>query len=227
MFAMRIFVDADRQKAEAVPWLPSVAVGDSGAKGKENCMTPTKSTILQGWVDEAVRVAMESPCVSKRGVVISNEGGHLIAEGHNRQPFPFQCDASERCKRNCGKTAVHAEQSAILTAREPVNGAWMLHVKAKDRKPCASAAPSCLECSKLILVSGIAWMHLLHDPIAQMLPGAFVEGEVDGFLSDGSFGALQIRRYSAVHFHYLTAEYFHRIELLLPEESRDTPARKK
>ena len=60
-------------------------------------------------------------------------------------------------------------------------------------------------------------MHLLHDPVAQMLPGAVVEGEVEGFLSDGNLGMLQVRRYSAVHFHYLTAEYYHRIELVLPK----------
>jgi hypothetical protein len=160
---------------------------------------------------------MESPCRSKRGVVISSKDGRLISSGFNHQPFPFQCDGSEHCKRNCGKTAIHAEQSAILAAHEPVTNAWMLHAKAKHGKPCASMAPSCLECSKLILASGISWMHLLHDPVAQMLPGAEVVGEVEGFLSDDSIGALQIRRYSAVHFHWLTAEYFHRIELVFPE----------
>jgi len=175
------------------------------------------SFALASWVAEAVTVAMESPCQSKRGVVISSKGGRLISRGFNHQPFPFQCDGSDRCKRNCGKTAIHAEQSAILSAHEPLAGAWMLHVKARDGKPCASMAPSCLECSKLILVSGIAWMHLLHDPAAQMLPGAEVVGQVEGFLSDGKTGLLQIRRYNAVHFHWLTAEYCHRIDLILPQ----------
>lgn len=174
------------------------------------------SILLRSWVDEAVRMAMQSPCLSKRGVVISSEDGNLISSGFNHQPYPFQCDGSERCKRNCGKTAIHAEQNAILAARKSVKYAWMLHVKAKQGKPCASMAPSCLECSKLVLTSGIAWMLLLHDPVAQMLPGAVVDGEAEGFLSDGKLGMLQIRRYSAVHFHYLTAEYYHRIELVLP-----------
>lgn len=171
---------------------------------------------LQSWIDEACEQASKSPCRSKRGVVISSADGILIGAGHNHQPFPFECDGSEECNRTCGKTAIHAEQSAILTAREPLAGAWMLHVKAKQGKPCASMAPSCLECSKLILASGIAWMHLLHDPMAQMLPGAEVVGETEGFTSDGSLGTLQIRRYSAAHFHWLTAEYFHHINLILP-----------
>jgi deoxycytidylate deaminase len=177
------------------------------------------SLALKTWVAEAVNRAMESPCQSKRGVVISSEDGRLISSGFNHQPFPFECDGSERCKKNCGKTAIHAEQSAILAARESVTGAWMLHVKAKQGKPCASMAPSCLECSKLILASGIDWMHLLHDPVAQILPGATVVGEVEGFESDSILGTLQIRRYSAAHFHWLTAEYYHRIGLVFPRNS--------
>ena len=84
----------------------------------------------------------------------------------------------------------------------------MLHVKAQDGKACASMAPSCLECSKLILASGISWMHLLHHPSAQMLPGAEVVAYVDGI-----DGPLQVRCYSAQHFHWLTAEHYHRIDL--------------
>lgn len=181
-------------------------------------MTPTERCdvefALQSWVDEAVREANKSLCLSKRGVVIVDRAGTLLAKGHNHQPFPFQCNGSEQCKRTCGKTAVHAEQSAILAAHMVFPpGTSMLHVKAIDGKPVASMAPSCLECSKLILESGIGWMHLLHDPSAQMLPGATVAGTVDG--KDGS---LQIRCYSAQHFHWLTAEYWHRIDLRILQD---------
>jgi len=177
---------------------------------------------LEFWIDCAVTAAMKSPCQSKRGVVIASNEGRLVSEGFNQQPYPFRCDGSDECKRNCGKTAVHAEQAAILSAKESLIGTWMLHVKAKDSTPCASMAPSCMECAKLILQSGIAWMHLLHDPQAQMLPGAEVVGHVWGFLSDGHLGNLQIRRYSAAHFHWLTATYAHCIDLILPGEMRET-----
>lgn len=203
-------VTATRASAEAVGADHGRLRRDGAGGGADGMSHP-----LQSWVDEAVAQAMQSPCVSKRGVVISSEDGRLISAAYNNQPYPFVCTGDERCKSKCGKTAVHAEQAAILRAREPLAGAWMLHAKAKQGKPCASMAPSCLECSKLILASGIAWMHLLHDPQAQMLPGATVEAEVEGFQSTGELGILQVRRYSAVHFHYLTAEWWHRIELKL------------
>lgn len=172
---------------------------------------------LVSWVDYAVEVAMKSPCQSKRGVLIADKAGDLIGEGFNHQPSPFICDGSDACKRTCGKTAVHAEQSAILSARADVRSGWMLHVKARDGKPCASMAPSCLECSKLILESGISWMHLLHDTTAQILPGEKVVGVVEGWSVDGSIKELHISRYSAQHFHWLTAEYsHHRASLILP-----------
>jgi len=173
-----------------------------------------KLGIPVSFIERAVDVAMCSPCTSKRGVIIA-AGGNILSTGYNHQPAPFLCDGSEDCKRTCGKTAVHAEQDAIIRLKFslPPN-AWMLHAKAKDGYPCASMAPSCLECSKLILVSGIEWMHLLHEPQAQMLPGADVVGAVEGWVGSGLLGELQIRRYSAKQFHYLTAEYWHRIKLL-------------
>lgn len=176
--------------------------------------------LIQDRVQQAVVAAMSSPCHSKRGVVIWRPPiCGTVSVGFNHQPAPFRCDGSESCKRNCGKTAIHAEQMAILMAeRGNIPGAEMLHVKAKDGLPCASMAPSCLECSKLILFSGIQGMHLLHLPESQMLPGSLVVDTVRGWISDSRIGELQIRRYSAQRFHWLTAEYFHRIPLILPAE---------
>lgn len=163
-------------------------------------------------VERAVEVAMQSPCQSKRGVVIWS-GDSFISSGFNHQPKPFVCDGTDRCKLNCGKTAIHAEQMAILHGGASPRGASMLHVKAYYGVPCASMAPSCLQCSKLILYSGIAWMYLIHSSVAQMLPGAEVVGSTLGY-GEQSYEELQIRRYSAVDFHRLTAEWSHRIELV-------------
>lgn len=174
-------------------------------------------------VDVAVAAAMRSPCQSKRGVVIHGSHGRIISSGFNHQPFPFICDGSERCKRSCGRTAIHAEQAAIIAAGvsgRPLLGSSILHAKARDGKPCASMAPSCLECSKLILECAITWMHLLHDPQAQVLQGASVVGEVEGFQSDGRFGVLQVRRYNACDFHRLTAEGWHGINLVALGEKK-------
>lgn len=145
----------------------------------------------------AVNAANESPCRSKRGAVIwdntrwNNQGyayREVIAVGFNQLPGLYTCDGSERCKSNCGKTALHAEQAAILRA-QPVQlvGASMLHIKTVDGLPVPGGPPSCLECSKLILASGISWMWL------------FVGVEED---------TAEWCRYSAEEFHYKTLDYF-------------------
>ena len=111
----------------------------------------------------AERASVESPCQSKRGVVIWDSKG-VISIGHNHQPYPFLCDGSDRCKQSCGKTAIHAEQHAILLAeRSRLNGAQMLHVKTISGEIVANGRPSCMECSKLILEAGIAYMWLFHE----------------------------------------------------------------
>jgi len=166
------------------------------------------------WVDHAVQVAMQSPCQSKRGVVIWNGTPRWISDGFNNQPAPFRCDGTERCKKTCGKTAVHAEQSAIVKAEESLTESSMLHAKASIGIPCASVAPSCLECSKLILAAGIRWMHLLHDPVRSLLPGAEVVGRIGGFGLDDNIALLQVCRYSAEDFHRLTAEQSHGYNLV-------------
>jgi len=111
----------------------------------------------------AIEAAKQSPCLSKRGVAIWDDDG-LISVGFNHQPAPFVCDGSERCKSNCGKTAVHAEQSAILHAN-PVRlrGATLLHIKVAECKPVTSMGPSCPQCSKLILECGIKRVWLFHE----------------------------------------------------------------
>jgi deoxycytidylate deaminase len=108
----------------------------------------------------AIDVSKSSACQSKRGCVIWNPRG-VVSTGYNHIPRPFECDGSDRCKATCGKTAVHAEQSAILRAeRSQLPGSSMLHVKIVNGVLVAGGGPSCLECSKLILESKIATMWL-------------------------------------------------------------------
>lgn len=66
---------------------------------------------------------------------------------------------------------MHVEQAALLDALEQedlteenrVDGASMLHVKVIDGKAVPSGEPSCWQCSRLILASGIKTMWLLHE----------------------------------------------------------------
>ncbi len=117
-------------------------------------------------VRTAVGVGALSPCVkSKRGVVIwyPNHAGDpvIVAVGHNA-PAIGACDGSDTCRRDCGRICVHAEQAALLNARTfATHYSEMLHVKVVDGAAVEGGPPSCAECSKLILASGIKAMWLL------------------------------------------------------------------
>jgi deoxycytidylate deaminase len=133
---------------------------------------------------DAVYFANRSPCAkSKRGVVIFNESG-ICAAGYNAPPEPFVCTGDNDCRDACGKTCVHAEQAALLEYDgHGLRGQpQMLHVKTVDGVAVPSGPPSCWQCSKLILASGIvSGIWLLHE--------------------DG------LRLYDPVTFHRMTLQY--------------------
>lgn len=110
----------------------------------------------------AVEFAVNSPCRSKRAAILWGDGfTHLAVNG---PPHPFICDGSLECKANCRETAVHAEQAALLMATpEERRRGTMLHVKVVNGKAVPSGPPSCIQCSKLILESGVQTMYLLYE----------------------------------------------------------------
>lgn len=110
----------------------------------------------------AVEAAFNSPCQSKRGVVIWDEYG-VVSVGCNHISKPYYCDGSVKCKLSCSRTAIHAEQIAIIEGnRSRLIGAQMLHIKVVDGLPHISDGPSCLMCAKLLLAAGLAGMWLFH-----------------------------------------------------------------
>ena len=117
-------------------------------------------------LDMAVSEAKRSNCQSQRGVIIWHQHLGLMASGHNRPPLPFVCDGSDECRKHCSKTAVHAEQNAILNFTEKkftgvsLSDCEMLHIKVVDGMPVPSGGPSCWQCSKLILQAKIKKMWL-------------------------------------------------------------------
>ncbi len=154
----------------------------------------------------AAGIAAESPCQSKRGVVIWRDGV-MISRANNGQPRGFMCDGSEQCRKNCGKSAVHAEQRALLFAladQYDVYGASMLHVKVVDGEPVASERPSCIECSKLILEAGVCEMWLLHNH--------YYDVPERHTFARSRYGVL-VRR-SALEFHRSTTEDYHKFPLV-------------
>lgn len=114
----------------------------------------------------AVLNARNSNCKSKRGVVIWNRYNGMVSYGWNAPPHPFVCDGSETCRANCAKTAVHAEQKALMNAlgmNIDLRECEMIHVKIVDGEAVTSEKPSCWQCSKLILASGIKSMWLYQE----------------------------------------------------------------
>ncbi len=117
----------------------------------------------------ATKIATGAGCAkSKRGVVIWSDEG-VLAAGSNSPPTGFICGGS--CGPQCNKVAVHAEQRALMNCLKRgkrVVGAEMLHVKVTQQEDgvwlaTAGGPPSCVDCSKLILESGIAGMWLYED----------------------------------------------------------------
>jgi deoxycytidylate deaminase len=146
-------------------------------------MKPAHPTSEHDALAAAVLVAQSSPCAkSRRGVVIFTRQDGVLARGWNAPPSPFRCDGSEACQASCNKIAVHAETAALhdlmrigVGGRGPLE---MLHVKVVNGVAVASGAPSCWQCSREVLVSGVRWFWLLH-----------AEG---------------LRRYTAEDFHTIT-----------------------
>ena len=121
---------------------------------------------------------------SKRGVVIVKDD-KIIGKGANNPPGTFECNLKD-CYAICRNYTVHAEQNAILDALKKNNnleGSRLYHVKFKDSIPQYSGAPSCTECSKLILQSGIEEIVLEHN-------------------------SNEFALYTAEEFHLLSLEYF-------------------
>lgn len=127
-------------------------------------MTPENAQPPKHIIDLAIEVAGWSPCRSKRGVVIFS-GEDVISHGYNYKPRGFECDGSEKCKATCRDFAIHAEQQAVVNAagRPQTAGADLLHVKAVDGVLVPSGGPSCAQCSKLVVASGVVGVWLYHD----------------------------------------------------------------
>jgi len=122
-------------------------------------------------VHYAVAAAKMSPCAkSKRGVVIFDSEG-VIETGFNA-PAAGVCGGTDECRAACNKICVHAEMDALRHAEHcyadghlgELGCLDLLHIKVVDGLPVPSGPPSCWQCSRMILYSGlIERVWLLHD----------------------------------------------------------------
>ena len=119
----------------------------------------------QHWIKLAAEETKNSRCSkSNRGVVIVKDDITLLGKGTNNPPNKVEC-LTERCYEICNEYAVHAEQNAIIEALRNgrnIEGSRMYHVKVKNDEIKYSGEPSCVQCSKLVLQTGIKYFVLKH-----------------------------------------------------------------
>lgn len=153
-------------------------------------------------ITQAICIAKESPCRSKRGVIIYDPCKIFFVSSHNGPPEPFICPGRDRCRGKCSQLAVHAETRALrCVAGIGRRDLELVHVELApepillsasgfdvDRSVIACNGPSCVSCSKEILD-------------AQSIAGIWLY-EIAVSPNDGAAW----RRYSAVEFHRSSLE---------------------
>lgn len=148
--------------------------------------------------DDVVRYAVEqarfSDCAkSRRGVVVfyrdAEHDDYVVVgadcngqprTGCHRDDEPLACPGTELCRATCAVTAVHAEVRALRQAVEYVaemhsqRSLEMLHVKIDDSgELVAGGPPSCVQCSKEILDSGVVDMMWLYEKVIDQTLGVW------------------------------------------------------
>lgn len=168
-------------------------------------------------IAHAVRMAQRSPCAkSKRGAVVYDAAAYktpegmehprslagrprVLGAGHNGMPYPFACGGS--CGKACSPLCMHAEQRAVRVAEREghdliaIGSCDLIHVKVVGGVLVAGGGPSCWECSKLVVESGIAAVWLYEEQPARPAPAG----------SGGIRPPSLWRRYPAIDFHIATA----------------------
>lgn len=143
-------------------------------------MSLIKEPPRQVIVDLAVESANLSPCKkSKRGAVLYIPYEVVYGTGFNKPPGNLVCTGDKQCKVRCGKWCSHAESQAIKDAilhgaceqfcpkaspsKVDLSHYDLLHIKTVDGKPVPSGPPSCWQCAREVLETGIEGVWLLHE----------------------------------------------------------------
>ena len=120
-------------------------------------------------IDSALDIAAQSPCRSKRGVVLYDPTtGAFRGASHNGPPRSLTCPGRATCAGTCDQRSVHAEVRALRAAE-----AYRLHHRpgpydlvhvelAADGSVVACAGPRCWQCSREILDVGFVggvWLY--------------------------------------------------------------------
>lgn len=149
-------------------------------------------------IEAATRAARKAWCAKdSRGVVVWDDSGRMAStrtfvSAANGPPPPFKCGGQAECRAACGKVAGHAEEAALWLWSKRADSLYavmppkMLHIKLENGVAVPGGPPSCVTCSRTMLMAGAAgiWLWL------------------DAEHADG--GVPVWRWYGAVEFHTLS-----------------------
>lgn len=149
---------------------------------------------------------------SKRACVVFDPlTGNISGKGWNEQPDGIPCDGSEECRRDCAKLCIHAEAMAITEAlctvsanlqrHVPLDGLQLVHGKFVNGQLVEGGGPSCWQCSKQVLESGLDGVWLYIDFHAERLKRVAAEDPSGMRVLCDTYLAPQWRFYTAAAFH--------------------------
>ncbi len=124
-------------------------------------------------IDAATKAARRSWCAkdSRGAAVFHNDPGsygsttsRVVAAPNGPAP-PFKCSGSPECRAACGKLAVHAEERALFEWEQRLGprGPDVVHIRVHENEPVVSGDPSCITCSRTMLLHGVAAVWLWHE----------------------------------------------------------------
>lgn len=124
-------------------------------------------------LEAAITAGRRSSCQKdKRGAAAWHPESSHHAAASNSPEWPFRCDGSAACRAACGKLAVHAEERALWLWEQQLHEAErcgvmrfpeVVHIAIHHGLPVTSGPPSCLTCSRTMLLHRVAAVWLWHD----------------------------------------------------------------
>lgn len=170
----------------------------------------------------AIAEALQSPCRSRRGMVLFEpRNGRIGGVGFNGPPGDGRCPGRAICAGTCGQRAVHAEVRALRDAayqREAGSGILtlqdLLQVElAADDSVVACDGPSCWQCSREILDVGFVGGVWLYEETRCKFCDACDRLDLGGIHLVGNGPAVSTCLRIAPHWRRYTAADFHRVTL--------------
>ncbi len=142
---------------------------------------------IEKWMNESEKEAKRSKCIKSQVGVVIVKDGKIISKGYNKimteDPNLVKDGYCNPCIREeihdnslverC--YAIHAEQMALIHAKEDLESAIMYHVKLKHGKRVPIESPTCTVCNRMIKEAGVYFVCLQEEGYVIYSPNEIVE----------------------------------------------------